>query len=45
MMEKLRTWPMHVFFKHYTPYSTHMSPENIHKLMGFYMEVILGIIL
>ncbi len=31
---------------HYTPYSAHMSPENTHKLMGFYMEVlILGVML
>ncbi len=22
----------------YTPYSARMSPENTHKLMGFYME-------
>ncbi len=30
----------------YTPFSTRMNPENTHKLMGFYMEVlILGIIL
>ncbi len=30
---------------HYTPYSPHRSPENTHKLMGFYMEVlILGVI-
>ncbi len=30
----------------YTPYSARMSPENTHKLMGFYMEVlILGVIL
>ncbi len=30
---------------HYTPYSARMSPENTHKLMGIYMEVlILGII-
>ncbi len=29
----------------YTPYSTRMSPENTHTLMGFYMEVlILGVI-
>ncbi len=29
----------------YTPDSTHMSPENTHKLMGFYLEVlILGVI-
>ncbi len=32
--------------QHYTPYSARMSPENTHKLMGFYMEVlVLGIIL
>ncbi len=32
--------------QHYTPYSTHMSPENTYKLMGFYMEVtLLGVIL
>ncbi len=31
---------------HYTPYSARMSPENTHKLMGIYMEVvILGVIL
>ncbi len=31
---------------HYTPYSTRMSSETMHKLMGFYMEVfILGVIL
>ncbi len=30
----------------YTPYSARMSPENAHKLMGFYMEfLILGVIL
>ncbi len=30
---------------HYTPYSARMSQENTHKLMGFYMEVlILGVI-
>ncbi len=29
-----------------TPYSARMSPENYHKLMEFYMEVlILGVIL
>ncbi len=29
----------------YTLYSARMNPENVHKLMGFYMEVlILGII-
>ncbi len=33
-------------YVHYTHYSTRMSPDNTHKLMGFYMEVlILGIIL
>ncbi len=32
--------------RHYTPYSARMSPETTHKLMGFYMEVlILGAIL
>ncbi len=25
----------------YTPYSGRMSQENTHKLMGFYMEVLL----
>ncbi len=30
----------------YTPYSAHMSPENTHKHMGFYMEdLILGDVL
>ncbi len=30
----------------YTPYSARMSPENVNKLIGFYMEVlILGVIL
>ncbi len=30
----------------YTPYSARMSPENTHKLMRFYMDVlILGVIL
>ncbi len=30
----------------YTPYSTRMSPESTHKLMGFHMEVlVLGVIL
>ncbi len=30
----------------YTPYSARMSPEDTHKLMGLYMEVlILGVIL
>ncbi len=24
-----------------TPYSAHMSPENTHNLMGFYMEVLI----
>ncbi len=29
---------------HYTPYSTRMSQETTHKLMGFYMKgLILGI--
>ncbi len=29
-----------------TPYSAHMSPENTHKLMGFYIALlILGIVL
>ncbi len=28
-------------FKHYTPYSACMSPENTHKLMGSYMEVLI----
>ncbi len=32
--------------KHYTPYSTRMSPEITHKLMGIYIEVlILGVYL
>ncbi len=32
--------------KPYTPYSARVSPENTHKLMGFYMEVLmLGVIL
>ncbi len=26
---------------HYTPYSARMSPENIHKLIVFYMEVLI----
>ncbi len=35
-----------VGFNTNTPYSARMSPETTHKLMGFYMEVlILGIIL
>ncbi len=25
----------------YTPVSAHMSPETIHKLLGFYMEVLI----
>ncbi len=25
----------------YTPYSARMSPENAHKLMEFYMEVLI----
>ncbi len=30
----------------YAPYSARMSPENTHKIMAFYMEVlILGVIL
>ncbi len=30
----------------YTPYSARMSPETTHKIMGFYMEVlILGVTL
>ncbi len=30
----------------YTLYSAHMSPQTTHKLMGFYMKVlILGVIL
>ncbi len=30
-------------YQHYTPYNAHniMSPENTHKVMGFYMEVII----
>ncbi len=32
--------------KYYTPYSARMSPENAHKLMAFYMDVlVLGVIL
>ncbi len=29
------------FFKHSTLYSARMSPENTHKLMGLYMEVLI----
>ncbi len=32
---------MSVLLKHYTPYGTRMSPENTHKLMGLYMEVLI----
>ncbi len=41
----VRTATLQARYGLYTPYSTRMSPENTHKLMGFYMEVlILGII-
>ncbi len=32
-------WVVVRLLKPYTPYSARMSPENTHKLMGFYMEV------
>ncbi len=37
---------LHSWLALYTPYSARMSPENTHKVMGFYMEIsILGFIL
>ncbi len=43
-------WGLHILLVkgHYIPYSAHMSPENTHKLMGLYMEVVIlhvGVIL